>query len=121
MREKIARGLFRTKDINRSAFTWNLVSACLNSFQTMLLLLVLTHRGSSADSGMLVMAYAVGNLMLNIGRFGMRQYQVTDAKETFSFREYVNSRICSLFLIISRETPSVSLSLPRTDAGPRSR
>lgn len=100
MREKIARGLLRTKDIGRSAFAWNLVSACLNSFQTMLLLFVLTHWGSSADSGMLVMAYAVGNLMLNIGRFGMRQYQVTDAKEAFSFREYVYSRVCSMFLML---------------------
>ena len=101
MREKIAQGLFRTKDIGRSAFVWNLASACLNSFQTMLLLFVLTHRGSSADSGMLVMAYAVGSLMLNIGRFGMRQYQVTDAKEAFSFREYVFSRVCSMFLMLT--------------------
>ena len=99
MREKTAKLLFRTKEIGRSAFVWNLVSACLNSFQTMLLLFVLTHWGSSADSGMLVMAYSAGNLMLNIGRFGMRQYQVTDAGEVFSFREYVRSRMCSLALM----------------------
>ena len=96
MNEKIAQALLRTKDIGRSAVIWNLVSACLNSFQTMLLLFVLTHWGNSTDSGMLVMAYSVGNLMLNIGRFGMRQFQVTDAKETFSFREYTRSRVCSL-------------------------
>ena len=100
VREKIAQGLTKTKDIGRSAFIWNLVSACLNSFQTMLLLFVLTHWGNAADSGMLVMAYAVGNLMLNIGRFGMRQYQVTDAKEKFSFREYVFSRVCSVSVML---------------------
>lgn len=99
MREKTARALMRTKDVRRSAFLWNLVSACLNSFQTMVLLFVLTHRGNSTDSGMLVMAYAAGNLMLNIGKFGMRQYQVTDAGEVFSYREYVRSRFCSLALM----------------------
>lgn len=100
MKEKIARGLFRTGNVERSAFVWNLVSACLNSFQTMLLLFVLTHWGNAADSGMLVMAYSVGNLMLNVGRFGMRQFQVTDAKETFTFREYTRSRVCSLGLML---------------------
>ena len=100
MKETIAQGLTKTKDIGRSAFIWNLVSACLNSFQTMLLLFVLTHWGNATDSGMLVMAYAVGNLMLNIGRFGMRQYQVTDAKEKFSFREYVFSRVCSVSVML---------------------
>ena len=60
MREKTARALMRTKDVRRSAFLWNLVSACLNSFQTMVLLFVLTHRGNSTDSGILVMAYAAG-------------------------------------------------------------
>ena len=99
MREKTARALMRTKDVRRSAFLWNLVSACLNSFQTMVLLFVLTHKGNSTDSGMLVMAYAAGNLMLNIGKFGMRQYQVTDAGEVFSYREYVRSRFCSLALM----------------------
>lgn len=101
MRERIAEGLLWTGNIQRSAFLWNLVSACLNSFQTMLLLFVLTHWGSSTDSGMLVMAYSAGNLMLNIGRFGMRQYQVTDAKEQFSYREYVFSRRCSMGLMMA--------------------
>ena len=100
MRETIAGILTRTKDIGRSAFAWNMASACLNSFQTMLLLFVLTHWGNAADSGMLVMAYAAGNLMLNIGKFGMRQYQVTDVKERFSYREYVYSRVCSVALML---------------------
>ena len=96
MENRIAQWLCRTKDVRRSAFVWNLVSASLSSFQTMILLFVLTRWGNSTDSGMLVMAYSVGNLMLNIGRFGMRQYQVTDAGEVFSFRQYVCSRYCSM-------------------------
>ena len=96
MKEFVAERLFRTKDVAKASFFWNSLSACLSSFQTMVLLLVLTRLGSDTDAGYLVMAYSVGNIMLNIGKFGMRQYQVTDAKEVYSFGEYVRSRAVSL-------------------------
>lgn len=101
--EKLKNLLIHSKNIQKDAVVWNALSACLNSFQTMLLLLVLTHFGTDSDSGVFVMAYAVGNLMLNIGRFGMRQYQVTDVSEKFSYGEYVRSRFfsCGLMLVCS--------------------
>ena len=93
------RFLLNTKNINRAAVIWNAVSACLTSFQTMLLLMVLTRFGTAEHSGYFVMAYTVANLMMNIGKFGMRQYQVTDAGEKYSFRTYVASRVCSVSLM----------------------
>ena len=100
MKERTAEWLCRTRDAGKAAFVWNSLSACLSSFQTMILLLVLTRLGSSTDSGYLVMGYSVGNIMLNIGKFGMRQYQVTDAKEVYSYGEYVRSRIFSLSVMV---------------------
>ena len=95
MQQRVASLLLKTKNISRSAVIWNALSACLTSFQTMLLLMVLTRFGTPEHSGYFVMAYTVANLMMNIGKFGMRQYQVTDAKEKYSFREYVSSRVFS--------------------------
>lgn len=95
MQNKLSSLLMKTRSIPRSSVLWNAVSACLTSFQTMLLLMVLTRFGTSEHSGYFVMAYTVANLMMNIGKFGMRQFQVTDAKGKYSFREYIASRVFS--------------------------
>ena len=87
------------KSIQRSAVIWNAIAACLTSFQTMLLLLVLTHYGTAEHSGYFVMAYTAANLFMHLGKFGMRQYQVTDAGNKYSFREYVASRVFSVGLM----------------------
>jgi O-antigen/teichoic acid export membrane protein len=65
----------------------------------MLLLMVLTHFGTAEHSGYFVMAYTVANLLMHLGKFGMRQYQVTDAGNKYSFREYVASRVFSVGLM----------------------
>ena len=93
------RFLSKTSNIQRSAVIWNAVSACLTSFQTMLLLMVLTHFGTAEHSGYFVMAYTAANLLMHLGKFGMRQYQVTDAGNKYSFREYVASRVFSVGLM----------------------
>ncbi len=85
--------------VQKRAVFWNAVASCLNSFQTMILLIVLTRFGTDADSGNFVMAYAAGNLMMHIGKFGMRQYQVTDIREKYSWPEYVRSRVFTMILM----------------------
>ena len=87
--------LLYSKNINKSAYFWNAFAAMMNSFQTMLLLLVITHFGDDTDSSIFVMAYAVGNLMLNVGKYGVRQYQVTDVTEKNSFSDYLHARFAS--------------------------
>ena len=92
--------LTKTRNIRRSAVIWNAIAACLTSFQTMLLLMVLTHFGTAEHSGYFVMAYTAANLFMHLGKFGMRQYQVTDAGNKYSFREYVASRVFSVSLMV---------------------
>ena len=57
--------LTRTKNIQRSAVIWNAVAACLTSFQTMLLLMLLTHFGTTEHSGYFVMAFTAANLFMH--------------------------------------------------------
>ncbi len=66
----------------------------------MLLLLVLTHFGTDEDSSIFVIAYAIGNLLLHVGKFGVRQFQVTDVKEKYTFTQYKKARLLSLSLML---------------------
>ena len=64
----------------------------------MLLLLFITHFGSPSDGSFFVMAYAIANLLLNIGRYGTRQFQVTDINEKYNYHDYVYSRQFAMLL-----------------------
>ncbi|MCD8346671.1 MAG: lipopolysaccharide biosynthesis protein [Lachnospiraceae bacterium] len=88
------------KNQERSAVVWNAFSAMMNSFQTTILLIVLTRAGKDTDSGMFVIAYAVGNLMLQVGKYGVRQFQVTDTAETYTFRDYLAARLLTVALML---------------------
>ena len=83
-------------NVRRASFVWNLLSAAMNSFQTMLLLVFITRFGTDTDSASFVMAYAAGNLLFNIGKYGVRQFQVTDSTGQYSFRDYAGARVVSL-------------------------
>lgn len=92
--------LTTTKNKEKSAFVWNSASAMLNSFQTVIILMVISRIDNITDAGTFVIAYAVANLLIMIGRYGIRQYQASDIKEQFSFSEYFILRIFSTILMI---------------------
>ena len=125
--------LAKTKNISRSAVIWNAVSACLTSFQTMLLLMVLTHFGTAEHSGYFVMAYGGKRLIdevsamakcelrrsglmkemevsseLSYARAALRDPNALDyaiAKAANSIAGYMRHAAESNFLIPSVETP----------------
>lgn len=94
--------LMNSKSVDKSAYVWNTFAAMLNSFQTTLILLIITRMGNDYDGGVFTIAYAIGNLMMTIGKYGMRNFQATDVNEKYSYKEYIVSRyISSIIMIIS--------------------
>lgn len=92
--------LLRSKDVNRDAFIWNTYSSVVSSFQSVLLTIIMTHFGTSIDTSIYVIAVAVSNLLHSIGRFGVRQFQVTDTNEKYSYYDYRKARVFSVALMI---------------------
>ena len=89
----------------KSAFFWNSVASVLNSFQSAILLIFISHFGGASDAGIFVFAYAAANLMTGIGRFGMRQFQVSDTIDKYSFSEYLYSRKITTFVMLALSIP----------------
>lgn len=92
--------LFGSKDKMRSAYLWNTCAAMLNAFQTVFILMLISRIDSVIDAGVFTIAFAIGNLMLTIGKYGVRQFQVSDVEEKYSFREYTASRIVTSIIMI---------------------
>ena len=86
--------LFENKKISiqQSSFLWNMCGGMLNAFQSVLLLMVITRVLGLYEAGIFTIAYANANLFLTIGKYGMRNYQVTDVVKQFTFLEYLRSR-----------------------------
>ncbi len=81
-------------------YIWNAAAGMINAAEAVVMSMVVTRITGLADAGMLTIAFAVGNLMMSVGKFGVRNYQVTDVENTFSFAVYLKTRLCTVFLMI---------------------
>lgn len=93
--------LYNSKNIEKSAYLWNTTAAMLNAFQTVFILMLISRIDPIIDAGVFTISFAIGNLMLTIGKYGIRQYQVSDIKEKYSFKEYLIVRIITTIVMIS--------------------
>lgn len=86
-----------------SMFFWNSLGMICNAGTSFLLLIFVTRICGDVNAGIFALGYANAQLMLSIGRYGMRSYQATDIKDEISFSTYFMSRIitCILMMIIS--------------------
>ncbi len=94
------KAYMRNRETNGNGYFWNAFAGLVNAGESVILLMVVTRITGLPDAGMLTIAFAVGNLMMTIGKFGVRSYQSTDVKEYFSFSDYFWTRCVTVGLMI---------------------
>ena len=87
--------------IRRSAYVWNTTGSLISSFQSVLMLMVLTRVCDLEASGIFTLAFANASLFQNIGRFGIRNYQASDVEPRFGFRAYALSRVVTTSAMVA--------------------
>ena len=80
------------RNIDRNSYIYNMIGSLLVAFQSVILLMILTRVLGLVAAGIFTFAYANANLLLTVGRFGMRPFQASDVTNQFSFQEYRRSR-----------------------------
>lgn len=91
----LKRFLLQADNIEFDSFIWNMCGSMLVAFQSVIMLMIITRTSGLEDAGILTIAYANANLFLAIGKFGMRNFQVSDVKGQFDFGDYFLSRVLS--------------------------
>lgn len=86
-----------TKSIKQ--YIWNTAAGLLNAAEAIILGMITNRITGMTDSGILTLAFSVGNLFSCIGRWGNRSVQVSDSGE-FAFKDYLEARIVSVILQI---------------------
>lgn len=93
--------LFKSKDIEKSSYVWNMAGSMIVAFQSVIILMIITRVLGLEAAGIYTIAYANANLFLTIGKYGMRNFQVSDVRQIYSFHDYVTSRWLTTFLMIA--------------------
>lgn len=89
----IKKFLRQDSNIERDSFIWNMAGSMLMAFQSVVMLMILTRTLGLKEAGIFTIAYANANLFLTIGKYGMRNFQVSDVTHQYSFSDYRISRI----------------------------
>ena len=84
----------------KSDYIWNTLAGLLNAAEAVLMSMIVTRITGLSDAGVLTLAFAVGNLMMTIGKFGVRNFQVTDVAQKYKFKEYVCLRFATVIVMI---------------------
>lgn len=102
LRERYINGCLknRMKKNRQSAFLWNMMGGFCNSITSFLLLLFVTRALGNSEGGIFSFAFATAQLMLTIGKYGVRAYQATDVHNNNSFADYIVSRSLTCFLMM---------------------
>lgn len=79
--------------VTRAAYRWNTAAGILSAFQSVVMLAVLSRVCSIEIAGVFSLAYANANLFLNLGKYGVRNYQVSDYPASLEFSAYLKARI----------------------------
>ena len=85
----------------KKAFLWNMIGSTCYSGSSFLYLLVVTRGCGAQLAGFFSLSYATAQLLLQVGRYGVRTYQATDLEQKYIFSEYKVSRIitCALMML----------------------
>lgn len=84
----------------RDSYIWNLIASGVNASEAIVVLMIATRTVGIDDAGILSIAFTIANLMMTIGKYGMRNFQVTDTINEFSFDDYFGSRICTTVIMV---------------------
>lgn len=91
-----------TQQTTKADVWWNMIGSIISAAASFLLLLFVTRFTGAAEGGIFSLAYSTAQILLTIGKFGVRSFQATDIKNEISFRTYRNTRIlfCLAMLLL---------------------
>lgn len=89
------------KLVKKKDYLWNMIGSVCYSGSSFFYLLLVTRICGVKEAGVFSLAFATAQLLLTIGRFGIRTYQATDLKRKYSFIEYGLSRIITCLFMLA--------------------
>ena len=81
------------KPSEQAVYIWNIAGSMTNSLLSMIVLMIVTRTVDSVQADIFSIGWTISQLMATIGTYQIRNYQATDVKGTFKFRQYLLFRM----------------------------
>lgn len=78
-------------------FSWNAVGSASNTITSIILLLIVTRILGTSEAGIFAIAFTTAQILLAVGLYGIRNYQVTDVPGAYHTGIYVSVRLATSF------------------------
>lgn len=91
------------KNKDKRNFIWNFLGVSINSFNSLLFLIIVNRINGSNDAGIFTYAYSLISLLFFIGVYYGRTYQIADKTNNYTNLDYIFNRIitCMIMLVVS--------------------
>ncbi len=96
LKRMIIDWLMREKAIKRDGILWNAIGGSISAGQSAIILIFVSRKAGLAMAGAVALSYAVANLFLAIGKYGIRNFQVTDVRKRYAFGDYWYGRVATV-------------------------
>ena len=99
-----------------SGFVWNMIGSCTYSASSFVYLMFVTRMLGTEKAGFFSLSYATAQLLLTVGRFGVRTYQATDISGQYTFRQYKFMRVFTVLAMLLAGAVYAALAFPAGEA-----
>lgn len=98
----LLRGIIygESKNLTKRIYISNLCSSMIYSVQSAILLLIVTRVAGVYVAGVFSITYTVTQTLASLGSYSMRNFQVSDAKNKYTFKEYYFSRVFTCIIMM---------------------
>jgi O-antigen/teichoic acid export membrane protein len=84
----------------KKLYFWTVAAGVIYAGSSFVMSMVTTNLLGAYEAGILAIALSIGTQMVSIGHYNMRAFQVSDVMESYSFSDYVLSRILTIFAML---------------------
>ena len=92
--------IMEKKTSAKKDYFWNTLAGLINAAEAVIMSMIITRITGLTDAGYVTIAFAVGNLLLTVGKYGVYSFQVTDHNAEYSFITYLRIRVITTIVMI---------------------
>ena len=88
------------KNLKTKIYIWTILSGLFYSASSTVMLMVTTNVLGGAGGDVFSLGLMIGQQLITVGYFYIRNYQVSDVKQMYSFGDYFTSRVLTCFIML---------------------
>lgn len=97
---RIKHFLNGNKNVEKNTYIWNLFATLVDAVQSPFLLFIISWSVGIENAGIFSIGYSLATQLLIVGKYNIRNFQVTDQTEEYQFKDYYYTRVVTSFLML---------------------